>query len=321
LEQLSAVDRVVFDKTGTLTEGSMRVSKCTLFGQQSEQALMDVAISLEEFSDHPIARAFKREARQMNCQVENIEQENGAGLTGQIEGEKYSIGSESYIRRVLGKRFESIESAETQVYLSTDVNLLAVFEIHDDIRVGAAKAISWLKNQGKAVSLLSGDKQIPARWLAKKVGIEDVKSEASPRDKLAEIDRLQLAGEQVVMVGDGMNDAPILAKADVSISVSGASQLARASSDILLLNNDMQALQHVFSLSKKMGIIIKQNMMWALVYNVGALPLAMAGYVEPWQAALGMSVSSLVVVLNSFRLRFVLSKANKAKQQKRVEFG
>ena len=207
------------------------------------------------------------------------------------------------------------------MYLSTDVNLLAVFEIHDDIRVGAAKAISWLKNQGKAVSLLSGDKQIPARWLAKKVGIEDVKSEASPRDKLAEIDRLQLAGEQVVMVGDGMNDAPILAKADVSISVSGASQLARASSDILLLNNDMQALQHVFSLSKKMGIIIKQNMMWALVYNVGALPLAMAGYVEPWQAALGMSVSSLVVVLNSFRLRFVLSKANKAKQQKRVEFG
>jgi len=87
------------------------------------------------------------------------------------------------------------------------------------------------------------------------------------------------------------------------------------------LNNDMQALQHVFSLSKKMGLIIKQNMMWALVYNVGALPLAMAGYVEPWQAALGMSVSSLVVVLNSFRLRFVLSKANKAKQQKRVEFG
>jgi len=321
LEQLSAVDRVVFDKTGTLTEGSMRVSKCTLFGQQSEQALMDVAISLEEFSDHPIARAFKREARHMNYQVENIEQENGAGLTGQIEGEKYSIGSESYIRRVLGKRFETIESDETQVYLSTDVNLLAVFEIHDDIRVGAAKAVSWLKNEGKAVSLLSGDKQIPARWLAKKVGIEDVKSEASPRDKLAEIDRLQLAGEQVVMVGDGMNDAPILAKADVSISVSGASQLARASSDILLLNNDMQALQHVFSLSKKMGLIIKQNMMWALVYNVGALPLAMAGYVEPWQAALGMSVSSLVVVLNSFRLRFVLSKANKAKQQKRVEFG
>ncbi|MGB1990143.1 MAG: HAD-IC family P-type ATPase, partial [Cycloclasticus pugetii] len=191
----------------------------------------------------------------------------------------------------------------------------------DDIRQGASSAVNWLKSDGKKVSLLSGDKLSPVAWLAKKVAIEDFKSDATPSDKLKEIDRMQRGGEQVAMVGDGVNDAPILAKADVSISVSGASQLARASSDILLMNNDMQNLQHVFKLSKKTKAIIKQNMAWALVYNIGALPLAMAGHVEPWQAALGMSISSLVVVLNSFLLRFVLPAASKSKKISRLHVG
>lgn len=321
LEKLVSVDRVIFDKTGTLTQGSMTVSNCTVFGEQEKQEVLDIAISLEGFSDHPIARAFKRETTGVKHQIENVEQTNGAGLKGKIKGATYYIGSESYIRESLGIVFETDDLNMTQVYLASQAQLLAVFEIHDDVRSGAAKTVAWLKEQGKKVSLLSGDKQIPVQWLAKKLAIEDVKSDASPSDKLKEVDRLQLEGEQVAMVGDGVNDAPILAKADVSISVSGASQLARASSDVLLMNNDMQALQHVFQLSKKMNAIIKHNMMWALVYNIGALPLAMAGYVEPWQAALGMSVSSLIVVLNSFRLRFVLPTLNKAKQEQRLRFG
>ena len=305
LETLATVDRVIFDKTGTLTQGAMTVSHVTLFGSQERQNIMDIAISLESFSDHPIARAFKREKAKVIYQAMNVEQASGRGLQGVVEGDVYYLGSEDFINQALGIKLGRVDANVTQVYLANDKQVLASFEIHDDIRKGAQLSVAWLKEQGKKVSLLSGDKSVPVKWLAKQVGIEDVRFNATPSDKLNEIDRLQSAGERVVMVGDGVNDAPILAKADVSISVSGASQLARASSDVLLMNNDMQSLRYVFRLSSKVSAIIKQNMGWALVYNIGALPLAMAGYVEPWQAALGMSVSSLVVVLNSFRLRFV----------------
>ncbi|AFT66793.1 heavy metal translocating P-type ATPase [Cycloclasticus sp. P1] len=321
LEKLASINRVVFDKTGTLTEGSMNVSDCTVFDGRDKQSIMDIAISLERFSDHPIARAFKHEKTVNPQPASAIEQTNGAGLKGSIEGKTYYIGSQQYIKQSSGLMFETHNSNVTQVYLADDVQCLAVFEIHDDIRQGASSAVNWLKSDGKKVSLLSGDKLSPVAWLAKKVAIEDFKSDATPSDKLKEIDRMQRGGEQVAMVGDGVNDAPILAKADVSISVSGASQLARASSDILLMNNDMQNLQHVFKLSKKTKAIIKQNMAWALVYNIGALPLAMAGHVEPWQAALGMSISSLVVVLNSFLLRFVLPAASKSKKISRLHVG
>ena len=305
LETLATVDRVIFDKTGTLTQGAMTVSNVTLFGSQERQNVMDIAISLESFSDHPIARAFKREKAKVNYQAMNVEQASGRGLQGVVEGGVYYLGSEDFINQALAITLDRVDANVTQVYLANEKQVLASFEIHDDIRKGAQLSVAWLKEQGKKVSLLSGDKSVPVKWLAKQVGIEDVTFNATPSDKLNEIDRLQLAGERVVMVGDGVNDAPILAKADVSISVSGASQLARASSDVLLMNNDMQSLRYVFRLSSKVSAIIKQNMGWALVYNIGALPLAMMGYVEPWQAALGMSVSSLVVVLNSFRLRFV----------------
>ena len=290
----------------------MRVANETTFGGQDRQAMLDIAISLEGFSDHPIARAFKQKKALLRHQVVDVEQTNGAGLKGKIQNKVYYLGSESFITESLGLTPAIKDLNVTQVYLASDDGVLAVYEIHDDIRNGAKSMLAWLQEQGKKVSLLSGDRQAPVKWLAKKLAIKDVQYEASPLDKLNEIERLQVNGQQVVMVGDGVNDAPILAKADVSISVSGASQLARASSDILLMNNDMQGLQNVFQLSKKMRAAIKQNMGWALLYNVGALPLAMAGHVEPWQAALGMSVSSLVVVLNSFRLRFALPTVNKA---------
>ena len=166
------------------------------------------------------------------------------------------------------------------------------------------KLIKNLVNMGKKVSLLSGDHQGSVQWLANKMGIENYWSGLTPAEKLQKLEAFQQLGEKVVMVGDGVNDAPVLAKADVSISVANASQLARASSDILILADDMKNISQTISFSAKTNAVIHQNLAWALVYNIGALPLAIAGYVEPWQAALGMSVSSLVVVLNSFRLRF-----------------
>ena len=303
LEKLANIKHVIFDKTGTLTQGSMRVFNSHLYSSLDRQSVLDIAICLEGFSDHPIARAFKREKALQHHQANHVEHKSGAGLKGVIEGENYYLGSKNYLLESLGISVNSTDTQATQVYLADNKQLLAVFEIHDDIRKGASSAIASLKEQVKSVSLVSGDREAPVAWVAKKLAISQYKFDASPADKLSEIERLQANGEQAAMVGDGVNDAPIMAKADVSISVSGASQLARSSSDILLMGDDMNSLQQVFQFSKKTRAIIKQNMVWALVYNIGALPLAMGGHVEPWQAALGMSVSSLVVVLNSFRLR------------------
>jgi len=302
LEKLASIQHVIFDKTGTLTQGAMRVSAHHRLAKLDEIQCLDIAISLESFSDHPIARAFKREQQHTAYTPQKVKSSDG-GLTGAIDEQPYYLGSWQYVSGQLGLSTEPVTMTGSLVYLADANQLLAVFEIEDDIRKGAESTVAWLKNRGKSVHLVSGDRESPVRWLAGKLSIDQVKFNASPADKLLEIERLQQQGKQAVMIGDGVNDAPIMAKADVSISVSGASQLARSSSDILLMSDDMSALRYVFELSGQTRRIIKQNMLWALVYNVGALPLAVAGQVEPWQAALGMSVSSLIVVLNSFRLR------------------
>lgn len=311
LEKLAMIKHMVFDKTGTLTQGVMRLSSVRLFAQLDRQSVIDRAVSLEGFSDHPIARAFKREVVMTQYQPQQVQQQNGAGLSGLINGERYYLGSKNYVLENVSITIDASDSNLSEVYLASQTQLLAVFEIKDDIRQGAKATLAWLQGQGKTVSLLSGDRQAPVRWLAKKLGIEQYQFGASASDKLAEIERLQGSGEQTAMVGDGVNDAPVLAKADVSISVSGASQLARSSSDILLLGDDMDSLRQVIKLSQSTRSVIQQNIAWALLYNLGALPLAIGGHVEPWQAALGMSISSLVVVLNSFRLRWTLRATNK----------
>ena len=305
LDKLASIKHVIFDKTGTLTQGVMRITDYQQLAQLEYQECLDIAISLEAFSEHPIARAFMREQQGKVYPPQQVKHVNGAGLMANINQQEYYLGSWGYVAGVLALEEEPVQMSGSLVYLATAEQLLAVFEIEDDIRQGAVSTVTWLQQQGKVLHLVSGDRAMPVDWLAAKLGIERVKSNASPVDKLNEIECLQQRGDPAVMIGDGVNDAPIMAKADVSISVSGASQLARSSSDILLMGDDMSALRDVFALSSQTRRVIKQNMCWALVYNIGALPLAMAGQVEPWQAALGMSVSSLVVVLNSFRLRML----------------
>lgn len=305
LEVLASSDHIVFDKTGTLTEGSMRIVACTILGQLNESQARDIAECLEQYSDHPIANAFKQKSSASKLPVSNIEYKNGAGLSGVIDGQQYYLGSKSFIEKSSGTTVDVLSLKGTPVILSNEREVLAIFEIHDVVRTGVPEMIEHLLSSGKGVSLLSGDHFSSVQWLAKKVGIEQYWSDLSPLDKLDKLESIQATGTKVVMVGDGVNDAPVLAKADVSISVTGASQLARASSDILILGDDMKNIQQVLALSSTTNAIIRQNLCWALLYNIGALPIAIMGYIEPWQAALGMSVSSLVVVLNSFRLRFL----------------
>jgi len=305
LETLGSTDHVVFDKTGTLTEGRMVVKTCRILSSaHNETFVFDIAASLEILSDHPIAQAFRSTEVSTPMKTSDVTHKPGLGICGKVDGVQYYLGSNKLIESILKQPVDDTEVSNTHVYLANENMLIAVFEIDDTIRTGVKSTLSWLKQHGKKVSLLSGDQKTAVDWFAKKVGINDYSAEASPAEKLLFIEQLQHHGNTVAMVGDGINDAPVLAKADVSIAVSTASQLARASSDILLLKHDMSSLKQVFILSKKTKHIILQNMSWALIYNLGALPLALLGHVQPWQAALGMSISSLIVVLNSFRIRF-----------------
>ncbi len=303
LEKLAIIKYVIFDKTGTLTQGKMRITNCYTLSEYSQQQALALAVSLEQFSDHPIAQAFKREKAGLTYQAEEVKNTNGAGLEGLIQGEQYYLGSKQYIEGCIGFSDSTRKTKNSTVYLANSNGVIAIFNIEDDIRQGAETLVSWLKEQGKTVSLISGDHQAPVNWLARHLSISHYKFDTTPSEKLTEVETLQAEGVQVAMVGDGMNDAPVMAQADVSISVSGASQLARSSSDILLMGDDMRNLEKAFNMSVRTRYVIKQNMLWALVYNIGALPLAISGQLEPWQAALGMSISSLMVVLNSFRLR------------------
>jgi len=301
--KLASINRVIFDKTGTLTEGSMAISNFVVHTSTSQQSVLDIAASLETHSDHPIAQAFLTNKSDDALKATDITHTNGQGISGNINGNTYYLGSKKFIDKLLGAKIETTPTHNTQVFLANETQLIASFEVGNTIRKGVKPLMHWLKNQGKSVSLLSGDHDKAVSSFAHQIDIDSYTAGVSPAEKLQLIENIQVNNEAVVMVGDGINDAPVLAKADVSISVSSASQLASASSDILLLRNDMSNLKHVFLLSKKTKQVILQNMSWALLYNLGALPLALLGYVEPWQAALGMSVSSLVVVLNSFRIK------------------
>jgi Cu2+-exporting ATPase len=305
MEKLATTDHVVFDKTGTLTEGRMVVKTCRVLSSAHDETFaFEIAASLEILSDHPIAQAFRPTQAHTLMETSNVVHKTGLGICGKVNGVQYYLGSNKLIESVLVQPIDDTGISNTHIYLADENALIAIFEIDDTIRAGVKSTLSWLTKHGKKVSLLSGDQKTAVRWFAKKVGIRDYSAEVSPTEKLLFIEQLQHQCRAVAMVGDGINDAPVLAKADVSIAVSTASQLARASSDILLLRHDMNSLKHVFILSKKTKQIILQNMSWALIYNLGALPLALLGHIQPWQAALGMSISSLIVVLNSFRIRF-----------------
>jgi Cu2+-exporting ATPase len=304
MEKLTATDHVVFDKTGTLTEGKMVVKTCHMqSASHTQQFAFDIAASLEALSDHPIAQAFRSTKTSTKIKVTDVTHKTGLGICGKVNGIQYYLGSIKLVENALERPVTNQNTAGTLIYLATNDELIAIFEINDSVRDGVKDTLSWLAKQGKSVSLLSGDQEASVSWFSKKIGISKYTSSASPAEKLSYIEQLQDHGHGVAMIGDGINDAPVLAKADVSIAVSTASQLARASSDILLLRHDMNSLKQVFILSKMTKQIILQNMSWALIYNLGALPLALLGHVQPWQAALGMSISSLIVVLNSFRIR------------------
>ncbi|MGI9225616.1 MAG: heavy metal translocating P-type ATPase [Woeseiaceae bacterium] len=298
IEILSRATHVVFDKTGTLTRGTPEITATTVrVNRFSEQDCLRIAAALEINSSHPIARAFAHHESELRAS--NLSLTVGAGVAGDIDGQHWRLGNYEHVTGVVAGEEAG---ALTRVFLGTSDDIVAIFEVDDALRDDANIALKSLKNFGLSVSLVSGDSETPVERIATALGIEDVRFSCSPADKLATIRELQRAGETVVMVGDGINDAPVLAGADVSIAPSHAASLAQSSADVLMLGDSLRPIARLVAASKHTMRIVRQNLGWAIVYNLAAVPLAATGFVPPWLAAIGMSTSSLIVVLNALRL-------------------
>lgn len=302
LETLSKVTTVVLDKTGTLTKGQLALESVYRFADLGEQQCLDIAAALELGSEHPVAKVFLYNASKPNTLLaEKIEAIPGQGVTASIDGMQYRLGSASYMSEVdISVYTRSRYSSE--IFLADDKQLLAVFCLSDILREQAAESVQALKAMGKRVWLVSGDNEAAVSHIAEQVGIDHTRHSMKPDGKLDVIHKLQAQGEIVAMVGDGVNDAPVLAAAQVSIAMGGGTQLAQASADMVLLSEHLPHLVDAIKMAQRSVTIVKQNLSWALVYNLLALPLASMGYVAPWMAAIGMSASSLVVVANALRL-------------------
>ena len=305
LETLAKVTHVVFDKTGTLTKGRLALESSQLFSSLSEQKCLDIAAALELGSEHPVAKVFlQKSSSPNNICAKGIQAIPGQGVTGLIDGVQYRLGCAAYIADV-NETPENIKATSmhaTEIFLANENELLAVFYLSDELREKAVESIQALKALGKKVWLVSGDNEAAVSYIAEQLGIENTRHSMKPEDKLSVIKGLQQQGKIVAMIGDGVNDAPVLAAAQVSIAMGSGTQLAQASADMVLLSEHLPHLVDAIKMAKRSVAIVHQNLSWALIYNILALPLASMGYIAPWMAAIGMSASSLVVVLNALRL-------------------
>jgi Cu2+-exporting ATPase len=306
LETLARVTHFVFDKTGTLTAGRPTLQQTVTLADVDADACLLLAASLEQFSEHPIARSFLETAgRQPLHEAADVASIPGKGVTGIIEGKRYSLGNAGLNAALAGHYHhqQTITAGATLVWLSDEARVLALFVLADQTRPQAAALVRQLQQKNLGVSMLSGDTAEAASHVASALGITDWQAGLAPEQKLSALQALQQKGAVVAMVGDGINDAPVLAGAQVSIAMGSGTQMARASGDIVLLSENLLEIEHAVETSRSGVSIIRQNFAWALVYNLIALPFAATGLISPWMAAIGMSVSSLIVVLNALRLR------------------
>lgn len=308
LETLAKVTHVVLDKTGTLTKGQLALESMQVFSDISEQHSLNIAAALELGSEHPVAKVFLQNASNPNTVVaKEIEAVPGQGVTASINGKQFRLGNAAYVADVVNLSASNLNAENqpqhaTEIFLANEENLLAAFYLSDELRAQAAESVQAMKAMGKQVWLVSGDNEAAVSYIAGQVGIENTRHSMKPEGKLAVIHELQAQGEIVAMIGDGVNDAPVLAAAQVSIAMGGGTQLAQASADMVLLSEHLPHLVDAIKMAQRSVSIVHQNLSWALIYNLLALPLASMGYVAPWMAAIGMSASSLIVVLNALRL-------------------
>ncbi len=307
LEALAKVDVVAFDKTGTLTEGRLRVTQLSAVVPEQAHNIdywVGVITALEKFSQHPIAGAFSQSEKAPDAtEVEVVE---GEGVAGVVDGRQYRFGKLEFADKSYG--YSQPEQEGMWQLLSSDhqgkFTPLMWVCLNDNLRTSSAQCVMRLKDSKQQVStaLLSGDRPAQVERIAKVLGITESVPQARPADKLTWVQNQQRSGHRVLMVGDGINDVPVLSAADVSMAMGSATRLAQSKADCVLLHSNLLAIPDGLALARRVQAIVRQNLSWALLYNVVALPAAAAGILPPWLAAIGMSFSSLIVVLNATRV-------------------
>ncbi|MGZ4059397.1 MAG: heavy metal translocating P-type ATPase, partial [Bacteroidia bacterium] len=299
LEEFAKIKNIVFDKTGTLTTGEFQIKKTICFNAVSENEVKDILFQLEQHSSHPIAKSIVKELKAVHLSKKfiTINEEKGLGVSAvDIEKNTYRIGSYK-IAATLTK------DDSHSVYVLKNNELIATLDIEDTLKLNAKATIKALHEKGITTIMLSGDNKKNCDELGQKINIDKIYSEQLPAQKLELIEKLK-SEASTAMVGDGVNDAPSLAMATVGISLSNATQVAIQSAQIILLqNNDLSVLTEAHLISKHTLITIKQNLFWAFLYNIVAIPVAAAGFLNPMVGALAMAFSDVIVIGNSIRLK------------------
>ncbi len=311
LDDLAKSDLFVFDKTGTLTAGRPALSSVHTTGDLDREQCLRYASALSADSEHPLANAVRQYDQQTVMRADSIDNVPGSGVSAMIDGMEWRLGKPDFAAQGhdLSPEAASIvedcqSSGQLVSLLSNRVGIQSILTFDDPLRSGAQEMLTGLAKSGvNKFAILSGDSRTSVAELCQHLGISDCHGGMSPRDKLAWTDARQQEGYRIAMFGDGINDAPTLAAADVSISFSEATDLANISSDFLILGDDASVLADARQLARQTRQNIMWNFAWAAGYNLVAVPFAAAGYIPPWLAAIGMSASSLIVVLNALRLK------------------
>ncbi len=320
LEIANKINLVVFDKTGTITYGKPEVTDIIKLGNLTEDEILRLSASVERNSEHPLAEAIVRYARVRNLKLyepRNFFSVPGQGVLAEVDSHEVAVGNLTFMSN-LGtdaKKFENIidilsNEGKTPVFVAVDKKIIGIIAIADTIKYDAKETILNLKKLGIDVAILTGDNYKTARAIANKIGVDKVFAEVLPEQKSEKIEELKKSGYVVAMVGDGINDAPALAKADVGIAIGSGTEVASATADIILLKDDIKGVLQMIKISSKTYKIIKQNLFWAFFYNIILIPIA-AGVLYPFTglllkpvfASLSMSFSSIFVVTNSLRIK------------------
>lgn len=305
LEDTRAVDSIVLDKTGTVTEGKMSVSR-VLRIDSGDDEIVRLAASLEAKSEHPIASAIASLV-ESHADVENFESRAGLGVRGDVDGQEIRVGSKRLFHEIGHEFAADALAAEatgaTVVFAGRGEVASAAFVVSDTIKATASAAVRAFHELGLDVTLLTGDNDRTARSVGQAIGVDSVYADVLPADKEAKIRELQAEHRRVAMVGDGINDAPALARADLGIAIGTGTDIAIEASDLTIMSGDLLAVADAIALSRRTLSTIRGNLFWAFAYNAAAIPLAAFGFLDPMIAAGAMAMSSLFVVTNSLRLR------------------